>query len=93
MLVDSNHFLRYIMLDQDNMVSFNSSSVLTNVDVTIPSMAEISLLPRDSTSRSYKEDVVSGIYDKRFVQFKNITGKVYLTAEASHYLTDFTAGS
>jgi hypothetical protein len=89
-LIDSQHYLRYLILDQENMVSFNSSSVLTNVDVSNATMAQISLLPRDVASRSYREDVLSGVYDKRTVQFKNITGKVYLTAESSHYLADFT---
>jgi len=36
--------------------------------------------------------VLSGLYDKRAVQFKNITGKVYIKAEATHYLDDFTGG-
>ena len=30
------------------------------------------------------------IYDKRIVQFKNLTGRVFLTATASHYLEDFS---
>ena len=38
-LVDSQHYLRYLILDQENMVSFNSSSVLTNVDVSNSTMA------------------------------------------------------
>ena len=33
------------------------------------------------------------MYDKRTVQFKNITGRVYLNAKASHYLDDFTGRS
>ena len=43
--------------------------------------------------RSYKEDTLEGIYDKRQVQFKNITGKVYLSAKASHYFEDFTGSA
>ena len=49
-MVDSEHYLRYLMLDQDQMVSFNSSSVLTNVDVSDSSMATISLLPHGSAT-------------------------------------------
>ena len=91
-LVNSEHYLRYLMLDQDHMVSFNSSSVLTNVDVSDAKMATIGLLPRGSGTgkRSYKNDVVAGVYDKRTVKFQNVTGRVYVNAEASHYLTDFT---
>ena len=34
-------------------------------------------------------DVEADLYDKRTVQFKNLTGRVYITAESSHYLGDF----
>ena len=34
-------------------------------------------------------DVEANLYDKRTVQFKNLTGRVYITAESSHYLGDF----
>ena len=38
-LVDSRHSVRYLMLDVENKASFNSSSVLTNVDVSDANMA------------------------------------------------------
>ena len=90
-LVDSQHYLRYVMLDQDNQVSFNSSSVLTNVELSHQNMAQLSLMPSTDTKRSYASDVLSGIYDRRQIQFNNVTGRMYVTAEASHYLTAFTS--
>ena len=39
-------------------------------------------------ARSYTADVNMDVYDKRSVQFKNLTGRVYLTATSSHYLAD-----
>ena len=45
-LVNSRHSVRYLMLDYENQVSFNSSSVLTNVDVSRADMAEVYLLQR-----------------------------------------------
>lgn len=58
-------------------------------------MAEVDLYDArlNKGSRSYSEDAFSGLYDKRSVQFKNLTGRVYLTAEASHFIDDFTSGS
>jgi len=58
-------------------------------------MAEVELYDArlNKGSRSYSEDAFSGLYDKRSVQFKNLTGRVYLTAEASHFIDDFTSES
>lgn len=58
-------------------------------------MAEVDLYDArlNRGSRSYSEDAFSGLYDKRSVQFKNLTGRVYLTAEASHFIDDFTSES
>lgn len=71
--------------------------MLTNVESTDTAMAEVSLLslaaqedeePSLRRRRSYADDVNGDVYDKRSVQFKNLTGRVYLTATASHYLQD-----
>ena len=46
----------------------------------------------DHHSSSYLVDVNSGLYDKRSVQFKNLTGRVYITADSSHYIDELTKG-
>ena len=88
------------MLDHEHKASFNSSSILTNVQVSNQDMAEIGLIS-DSfeyrngdqhSSSSYFVDVNSGLYDKRSVQFKNLTGRVYITADSSHYIDELTKG-
>ena len=92
-LVNSRHSVRYLALDHESKASFNSSSVLTNVLVSDSAMAHVDLygsLEGEADSRSYHADVLSGLYDKRTVQFNNITGRVILTAEASHYLERYT---
>ena len=92
-LVNSRHSIRYLVLDDLNQVSFNSSSLLTSVTASDDSMATIQKLlvaNEDSKAmRSYRDDSLSGIYDKRSVQFKNITGRLYLKAHTTHYLEDF----
>ena len=74
-LVNSRHSVRYLMLDHEGQVSFNSSSVLTNVEASDPAMAEI-MLPssrelsddqRGQPGRSYAGDVLDDVYDRRTV--------------------------
>jgi len=84
--------VRYIALDAEHKVSFNSSSLLTNVFASDESMAHVLLSDATYGNHTYPSDVLAGLYDKRTVQFNNITGKVQLTAEATHYLLDFTGG-
>ena len=42
-LVNSRHTVRYLVLDSDYQVSFNSSSVLTQVDISDQSMATVQI--------------------------------------------------
>ena len=42
-LVNSRHTVRYLVLDSDHQVSFNSSSVLTQVDISDQSMATVQI--------------------------------------------------
>lgn len=42
-LVNSKHTVRYLVLDSDYQVSFNSSSVLTQVDISDQSMATVQI--------------------------------------------------
>ena len=42
-LVNSRHTVRYLVLDSDYQVSFNSSSVLTQVDISDQSMANVQI--------------------------------------------------
>ena len=42
-------------------------------------------MSRNFDPLSYSDAIYSGIYDKRFVQFKNYTGVVYLEATSSAY--------
>lgn len=94
-LVNSRHTVRYLVLDDEHQVSFNSSSVLTSVTASDDAMATIDKLAvrgedPEVVVRKYRDDALSGVYDKRTVQFKNITGRMYLKAESTHYLDDFS---
>jgi hypothetical protein len=84
-LVNSEHHVRYLMLDAEERVSLNHSSVATQVQSSDESMAEASLMRRGGYAASYFPAVASGDYDKRHVQFKNVTGTVYLEATSSAY--------
>lgn len=59
------------MLDAENKASFNSSSVITNVDVSDANMADVTNLQLGDEEmngmRTYSQDVQSGLYDKRTV--------------------------
>ena len=67
--------MRYLILDSEQSVSFNSSSVLTSVSASDRKMAEVLLLDGDweeeshdaTSKRTYGADVVAGVYDKRTV--------------------------
>ena len=84
------------MLDDAGFASYNSSSVLTTVTSSDTSMAEVSMLSnaeldeQANVTRTYETDVLSGAYDKRTVQFNNLTGRMYLSAEATHYFGDYS---
>jgi len=90
-LVNSRHSVRYLVFDDEQQVSFNSSSVLTIVTSSDDSMANVNKLQESgSKDRTYRDDALTGLYDKRTVQFKNITGRMHLKAESTHYLDDFS---
>ena len=77
-LVDSRHSLRFLVLDSEHRASFNSSSVVTNVEASDPLMANISIFQTERQLRGeeeiypvssgiYRDDAISGVYDKRSV--------------------------
>ena len=64
-LVNSQHHVRYLVLDGEGRASLNHSSVATQVRSTDTSMAEVGLMYRRGFEASYDEAIASGDYDKR----------------------------
>ena len=85
--MNSEHHVRYLMLDQEEQASLNHSSVTTQVRSTDESRAEVRLMRRGGYPAHYGRAVNTGDYDKRQVLFKNVTGTVYLEAVSSAYFT------
>lgn len=86
-MVNSRHHVRYLLLDDRQLVSLNHSSIHAKVESSDENLATV-LLQRGSEVASYIEDIENGFYDKRHVIFKNITGTVYLKLTLDSYYSD-----
>ena len=83
-LVNSNHFIRYLFFDNSNYVFFNSSSIQNDLTSSNEQMLKL-----NSMRDNYIDSVLDNTYDIRHLEIKNITGTVYLNAIAKGYQKSF----
>ena len=77
MLVNSHHYVRALAFDNSNYVFTNYSSVANPITSSNENMLKLYPLKDDLHSQ-----IVNNVYDKRRVEVYNLTGTVYINAEA-----------
>jgi len=83
-LANSQHYIRYLMLDENTHAFYNHSSIATEVKSLDEKMVKVAL-----TNSSIEEAVKNNDYDFRHVTVLNHTGTVYLQSEAKGYYSRF----
>ena len=84
-LTNSEHHLRYLMLDNELKTFANYSSIIPTITASDASLAKVS-----SLDGSYAEAILNDRYSKLSVSFTNKTGVVLIDLLADSYITPMT---
>ena len=88
MLVNSEHYLRTLVLNDKHYASLNSTSLALKVRPSDEKMASVFYSAKGQPGEGfshYQQVSEAQVYDKRRVTFKDLTGTVYIESTSDGY--------